>query len=186
MKKFISCCLTVLTFQFAFTQPNARLQPVNNFTRSVELIVGDFRNNFTGIQGELLDEDAASLSFASTVKFNEASRCYIRRYRSVKDSSASWHAVMYEGDEWKDAVKVYKNACRSVLKSRITCSGKLIGFSGRMNDISENIGFAESMFQLKSDERLYEDFFAVVELINGMDSWSVNLTFFKKKKDEEN
>jgi hypothetical protein len=109
----------------------------------------------------------------------------IYRYNSKVDSTASWQAIMYKGESYKDAAKVYKNTFRLVNKARIHSSELSAGFSGQMEEPTEDLRFTTSSLQLTSKNELYRNYVAEIELLNTMDGWEVHLNLHYKRDDKE-
>ena len=84
--------------------------------------------------------------------------------------------------ERKQAKKIYRNTCKIFQRLKVSLIGyNAVGFSGNMVDVSNDIGFAESIYQLQVNDVLYDDFYAEVELVNaGPFTWVVHLNFYNK------
>lgn len=186
MKK-ITLLLSIVVCSFTSNaQFYKAVVPAPGFDAALTKIVIDWRNDFKKIEGEQLTDQDQSTVFKSTVSLPGASQCIIYRYRSEMDTSSSWQAVMYEGDDYKAALKVYKNTFHLVRKSRITwIDGSTAFFVGKMETPDENVRFSSSSLQLDVSDPRYNRFFAEVEMVNNLTGWTVHLNFFAKKDDQE-
>ena len=161
--------------------------PSTAFTESISKITQDFRNNYYQVQGEQLSADGDMDTYKSLVTVPAAKRCVIYRFHSKVDTTASWQAMMYEGDSYNEAVKIYKNTCRLVDKSNVKLTGgSSVSFSGKINEPDAGIRFVTSSYKLNSKDPAYEKFYAEVELVNiNFDQWEVHLNLQSKKDDAE-
>ncbi len=167
-----------------FPKPGAASQA---FSESLTKITEDFRSNYYHIQGEQLPSGDDMDIFRSTVQVPGAKHAAILRFHSKIDSSASWQALMYEGDDYKEALKVYKSTCKHVDNSRLKLQDKAAtGFSGKMDEPDANLRFVSSVYTLKIDDPAYEKFYAEVEMVNiSFDLWAVRLNLQSKKPDAD-
>lgn len=63
-------------------------------------------------------------SYQSVITLPGSLKCMIYRYHSIEDTLASWHALMYKGENFEEAAKIYKNTFRSVKKSSLLVNNK--------------------------------------------------------------
>lgn len=154
-----------------------------SFSFNFEKIVQSFRNNFHSIQGEAIPSEKELNVFRSTMTVPGTLNAVIYRFHSKKDSSASWQAMMYQGEEYKSALKLYKSTCRQVNKLRV---GGIGIFKGDYEEPDANLRFAGSSFKLETDDKTYRNFFAEVEMVlNADEEWEVRLNLVRKKDDED-
>ena len=185
MRKIISFLLLAFltngTIQAqGFKLPNAG----GSFSDSLNRIISDFRNNFSYIQDKELQSDGSVKIFLSKVCLPGAFHCTITRYNSIEDHSASWTAVMYEGENYDQAVKTYKSIYEKVKKSHLrTQESGNASFSGEWEKPDENVSFAVSLLKLESKDPFFKDFYAQVELNNVYNGWEVHLSLMNKKND---
>jgi len=125
--------------------------------------------------------------YKSSISLPGAQHCVIYRFHSKTDTTASWQALMYDGENYKEALKAYKNSCKMVDRCRVTLSnGTSASFSGKMEEPDANLRFSSTSYKLNTKETVYEKFYAEVELLNtGIDSWEVHVSLQSKKEDDE-
>ncbi len=159
--------------------------PSPAFTESLSRITENFRNNYYQVQGELISSQEDMDTYKSSVMVPGAKHCVIYRFHSTVDTTASWQGLMYEGDSYNDAIKIYKNTCKLVDKSQIKLTGTTAaGFSGKMENPDAGLRFVSSSYQLNSKDPAYNRFYAEVELVNiNFDQWEVHLNLQHKKDD---
>ena len=156
------------------------------FSDALEKIVLDFRLNFKTIKGDNILKQAEVETYESTVKLPGASECIIYNFHSLLDTTASWQALMYRGEDYKEAARTYENVFRLVKKSHVRWIDKsYIGFSGEMQPAKEDLKFAVSTLNFALDDRRYKKFLAEVELVSTYSGWEVHLNLETKKPDEE-
>ncbi|MDQ6814946.1 MAG: hypothetical protein M3040_14515 [Bacteroidota bacterium] len=161
------------------------LLPSPEFSNALEKIVLDFRLNFSSIQGNSLNNERDAETFESVVKLPGANNCTVYKFHSKVDTSASWQAVMYKGDNYKEAAKIYENVFRQVKKSQIRWIDKsMVGFYGDMQKPEEELKFTESTLRLDLDDKRYKHFEADIEMVSTYDGWEVHLNLQTRHPDD--
>lgn len=187
MRKHLFVLLLILSsVNFCQAQFYKSVLPSPEFSSALEKIVLDFRLNFATIQGGSVSEQGESEIYESTVKLPGASDCFIYKYHSKADTTASWQAIMYKGDDYKQACKVYENVFRLVKKSQVRWIDKsMVGFSGELEKPAEELRFTVSSLAFQLDDDRYKNFQADVEMISSYDGWEVHLNLQTKHSDTE-
>jgi hypothetical protein len=186
MKKVLLIILCLFNFVMAGAQFYKALVPSPAFNDSLTKVVIDFRNNFKKIQGKELIPQAGMEVFQSKIGLPGALHCTIYRFHSKIDTTASWQAIMYDGEDYEEAKKIYINTFRLVNKSRIRWIDRSIAaFSGEMEKPDGNITFSNSMLQLNVSDPRYKNFFAEIEMTSGYNGWEVHLNLHAKKDDTD-
>jgi hypothetical protein len=186
MKKTFLLMVCICAILFTHAQFYKSFLPSPAFNDSLTKVVFDFRNNFKQIQGKELVPQPGMEVYQSQISLPGASHCAIYRFHSQTDTTASWQAVMYEGDDYEEAVKIYKNTYRLVNKSRIKWIDRSIAsFIGEMETPDENVRFANSLLQLNVSDPRYKNFYAEIEITSGYSGWEVHLNLHAKKDDKD-
>ena len=185
MRKFLfTLSLILLLTNTSNSQFYKSITPSPQFSSALEKIVLDFRLNFSSIQGSSLVSQGEVETFESTVKLPGASSCIIYKYHSKADTSQSWQGIMYKGDDFKEASKIYENVFRLVRKSQIKWIDKtFVGFTGEMEKPAETLRFTVSTLNLTLEDKRYKNFQADVELISNYSGWEVHLNLQTKLPD---
>lgn len=156
------------------------------FSKVLSTVVLDYKNNFINIQRKELAGSIANNTFNSNVCLPAALHCTITRYTSVQDKSASWQSILYTGESYEDALKMYKTVFGQVKHSSISgIDTKLVYFEGEMEIPDENIRFTVSELHLVTTNKIYKKFTAAIELTNNLEGWEVHLNLYRKKLDTE-
>jgi hypothetical protein len=156
------------------------------FTEALNKVVQDFTSNFIHIQGAKMPADAGADSYQSKVCIPASLGCKIMRYRSVQDKTANWQAGLYEGENFEEALKVYKKTFSQVKKTVVRgVATAAAGFDGKLEPVDESIGFAVSTLRLKTTNKTYKDLVAEVEITSNYTGWEVRLNIYTKKLIEE-
>ena len=159
--------------------------PSPAFSDSLKIIVLDYQNNFYRIQHEKVSATGDADIYSSLNCLPGSIECFIYRFHSIEDTTASFQAVMYRGDDYREASKVYKNTYRLVNKSRIDSRSVSSGFIGKLESPTEDIRFTSSLLRLGTHDSLYKNFVAEVELVNNYEGWEVKLNLHYKRNDSE-
>ena len=160
--------------------------PSPAFSDSLAKVVLDFRFNFKAIQGEKISSRDNMEIYKSKVSIPGASHCIIYRSHSVEDTSPAFQSIMYSGDNYNEAVKVYRNTFRLVKKSRMRWVDKsAIGFTGELEEPNESIRFTLSYLKPDMVDYEYQHFFAEVEMVTSLEGFEVRLNLHNRRNDME-
>ncbi|MCE3281751.1 MAG: hypothetical protein K0Q66_488 [Chitinophagaceae bacterium] len=182
MKRYLLAGLLLFVTSAGFSQFYKSLLPSPAFTRALDSVVLDFRLDYRNIQGNPVDTLAGSGTYESLVKLPGAAECRILRMHSPEDTTACWQAIIYTGEDYKEAVRAYENTVRLVKKSQIRWIDRsVVKFTGELVPVRENLRFTTSVLRLKLDDPRYENFRAEIEILaTGLDTWEVQLNLSKK------
>ena len=185
MKRLLLCIIACMLTGYIQAQFYKNLIPAthSSFTDSFAVIVNDYQHNFYHIQGEQLSANADVDIYQSRKTIPGSSEPLLYRYHSTEDTTASWQAILYKGEDYKEAVKAYKNAFRQVKKCQVKINDLPVKFSGEMEEPSPTVRFTVSSLQTENASAAYENFFAEVELTQVYMEWEVKLHLHSKKKD---
>jgi hypothetical protein len=155
------------------------------FSDSLSKVIVDFKNNFSRIQGDELPKQGGIDTYESLVTLPGSIQNYIYRSHSTIDTTASWQAIMYKGDSYEKAMKVYKNTFHNVKGSRIKLSDRSAAhFNGKLAR-EKDVSFVVSRLTIDIADPIYKKFVAEVEFIGNFMSYEVHLNLFNKKTDED-
>jgi hypothetical protein len=159
--------------------------PSHSFSDSLNKIVLDYKHNFNRIQNEKISSTGDADIYSSRYCVPGSIECVIYRFHSLEDTTASFQALMYRGENYKEASKIYRNIYRQVNKTRIDSREMSSGFTGKLEDPTEDIRFTSSMLRLGTYDSLYKNFVAEVEMVNNYEGWEVRLNLHYKRNDTE-
>ena len=178
--------LTICSMQFVVAQFYKTIRPAASFSDSLAIVVQDFKYNFKNIEGKQLPDQQEMEVFQSTATVPGALHCIISRFHSTIDTTAAWQAIMYEGDSYDEAVKVYKETYKQMKKTKMKWVDKsIISFVGDMEVPDENLRFTVTSMRLNIIDRPYRSFFGELEMTYTYEGWSVHLNLLSKKNDAE-
>jgi hypothetical protein len=185
-KQILLISLSIILVSMCNAQFGKTEKQESAFSTSLSSIVADYKNNFLQIQSNELAGSSATNTFTSTICLPDALHCTIERYNSEEDKSASWQALLFEGENYQDAVKIYKSFFKQVRTSSISgIDDKPVGFIGGMEKPDENVRFTVSTLRLSAFDKRYKDFIASIEISNNMQGWEVTIHLYRKKTDTE-
>lgn len=177
---FFVICVTVTNAQFYKS-----FLPSGAFTDSLQKIVSSFADNYYSIQGDMISSAEDGDTYVSDMSVPGAKNTVIYRFHSTRDTTASWQATLYKGEDFKEAAKIYKNTFRYVSKAHLTKSGYTISFAGFMEDPNESLRFTSSVLKADSGNNAYKKYVAEVEIVNSFTGWEVHLNLHNKKDDRD-
>ncbi|MES2890378.1 MAG: hypothetical protein V4725_00150 [Bacteroidota bacterium] len=177
-------CSSSLSHAQFFKQ--VRTNTNDSFDDSLTQVVSVFKTNYYPIQGKQLTSQGLVDVYQSNVGVPGASHCIIQRYHSEEDTSASWQAIMYEGESFEEAVKIYRTIYKTLKKAKIKNGAtSIFSFTGDLEEPNESVRFTVSPLKLNTPEDAYKYFYAEVEITSNYDGWEVHLNLHSKKNDNE-
>ncbi len=185
MRKLTLVCCMFAASLFANAQFYKSILPSGAFTDSLQLVVADYQLNFYSIQSESLSKNGDVDIYKSLKAVPGAGECFIYRFHSVEDTTASWQAVMYKGEDYKEAVKAYKNCFRLIKKSNLKISDNTMKFEGELQEPVSSVKFTVSSLKPLTSLKAYKNFYAEVELVQIYFEWQVRLNLHSRKGDTE-
>lgn len=186
MRKFILTMALYAIVSIANAQFYKSILPSPEFSKALEKIVLDFRLNYNSIKGDSIVKEGGMETYESVVKLPGASTCNLLYYSSRVDTTASFQAIMYKGENYREAVRTYENVYRLVKKSHIRWIDRSsVAFAGEFEPPKEGLRFAVSTLTMTLDDPRYSEFIAEVELLSaGYDTFEVHLNLQAKRFDE--
>ncbi|MEO6406221.1 MAG: hypothetical protein ABIY51_02615 [Ferruginibacter sp.] len=185
MRKLILASCVMATSLLCHAQFYKSILPSNAFTDSLQLVVASYEGNFYSIQSENISQLPDVDTYRSHQGIPGAQQCLVMRYHSVEDTTAGWQALMYKGEDYKEAVKVYKNCFRLVKKSNLKIDDTVLKFKGEMEEPQTSLKFTVSSLKPSSSLPAYKNFYAEVELVQVYMEWEVRLNLHSRKNDDE-
>ena len=180
-KKFLTATLILAFLASSKAQFYKSLLPKSDFSDSLTKIVVDFKTNFNLIQGKEMTPQLEMNVFQSKTTLPTALHCSIIRSHSRLDTSASWQAILYDGEDYKEAFKIYKDIFNELKKSKIiTADKKPAKFVGDLQKPKESVRFASTELILETTDLIYRNFFAQIQLNSTIDGWEVQLNFINR------
>jgi hypothetical protein len=175
----------LLMLNVSYAQLHNRLLSPNPFAESLSKVIENYQNNYLHIQGQPLTPDEDRDIYQSTIALPGASQCLIYRFHSTEDTTASWQAILYSGEDFKEASKVYRNSYKHLKQTKFKVGITNNGFEGQMENPSEDLRFTSSILRPATYTETYKNFMAEIEMINSIDGWVVQLNLHSRKEDTE-
>ncbi len=186
MQKLI--CLSVallLITNITNAQLLHKILPTNAFAESLAVVVENYQNNYQQIQGAALPADEDRDIFQSSIQLPGASQCVIYRFHSVEDTTASWQAILFSGEDFKEASKVYKNTFKYLKQTKFKVGEIKNSFEGDLISPTDELRFTTTILRPAVDSEIYKNFIAEIEMINSIEGWTVQLNLHSRKEDSE-
>jgi hypothetical protein len=186
MRKLLTLSIALLLIQTSSqSQPANKTLPENQFSAVVARVVENFQTNYGNIQGPALQADGDRDIFQSTIKLPGATQCVIYRFRSLEDTTASWQAILYTGEDFKEASGIYRNTFRQLKQARFKEGFTQNSLKGEMVAPTESLRFTTSILRPSEETEIYKNFIAEIEMINTLDGWTVQLILHSRKDDDK-
>jgi hypothetical protein len=156
------------------------------FSSVIEAVLHDFPYNLRNITGELVLAQGEFENYASTVALAGAGSCIVTRYHSVDDTTASWQAKMYTGDDFKKAAQEYHELYKKLQRCYVRLvDGSLVYVSGVWEPAKEEAAFTTSTLRLTTGDWRYKDVKIELEIVYLLTEWTININIITKKRDDE-
>lgn len=185
MFRLLTFSLAILLSQSTSAQLFNKVLPANGFSSAVSKVVENYPNNYVAIQGEILPADEDRDIFRSIIIPPGANQCVIYRFHSKEDSTASWQCILYEGETFAEAAKIYKNISRQMKQVTFKMGDTKNIFVGEIIEPNESLRFTTSIFRPEIKSPAYRNFMAEIEMINSFTGWTVQLNLHSRKEDNE-
>lgn len=187
MKKISTLLVAVMAMMTSHAQFRLLDKPAQpGFSKAVETILGDFPYNYKHITGEQVLQEVDMSQFASTVELPGAKSCLIAHYHSGLDTTASWQALMFRGEEFKDAANAYKRLYNQLKGCKLRMvDGSVFYLDGDYEAATEDRDFVTSALKIQTGDERFREFKVELELLYKMDEWVININMVSKKRDSE-
>jgi hypothetical protein len=187
VKISIALAAALMTFFSSWAQPDSVVVPRTiAFPGAIEAVLHDFPNNLRHITGELLLAQGEIDNYVSTIEPPGAESCVITRYHSHSDSTASWQAKMYSGEDFDKASDAY----HAIYKQLQSCylllpDSSMVFLKGQWEPAREEITFTTSTLRLNTGDERYQEVQVELELLYQVTKWVVNINIVSKRPDDE-
>lgn len=187
MKNLTNLLLAVMAMLSATAQPTLfNKNPPSGFSKSMELILGDFPYNYKHITGDLVQTEGEIEHFASTVTLPGAESCLIGFYHSALDTTASWQALMFRSEEFEKASKEYKRLYHQLNRCKLRMvDGSIYELSGEMESPAEENDMLVSELKVQTADERYRNFKVELEMLYKLDQWVININVVSRKSDAD-
>ena len=156
------------------------------FPIAIDAVLKDFPNNLRNITGELVMAQGEIENYASIVEVPDAENCIITRYHSIRDTTASWQAKMYGGDDFDKAARKYHELYQQLQTCYISLAdGNIVYLKGKWEPAKDGAAFTTSTFTLPIDDWRYSEVKIELELVYLLADWTVHINIVSKKRDDE-
>ncbi len=156
------------------------------FSRTIEAVLQDFPDNLRHLTGDLLLAQGEIENYACTVDLPGADNCTITRYHSLTDTSASWQARMYQGDNYSQASHAYGDMYNRLKNCfLLQGDGNIAYLKGNWEPAKEEAAFTTSTLRISTGDLRYRDVRVEIELLYLASDWVVNINIISKKPDDE-
>ncbi|MEO6681295.1 MAG: hypothetical protein ABIN48_00590 [Ginsengibacter sp.] len=192
MKKLIALvflCITVSSkAQLRLPGKSGAKQSEKSATPSIktdiEKVARDLYQGFNNIKGDTLMQATNTIKFASKVIPVGATDCYVIKH--PYPNSYSWQAVMFESEEFSEAVAKYRTFYRQLTGTTITFYDKSsYKLTGEYDTPDEGRAFASSMLHLHGARESMKSLKIDIGLNYSFPQWQVTILVYEKVPDED-
>jgi len=184
MKKIMLACVALIAATHAFSQTSFVSHREESFSKIMEAVLHDFPNNYRNITGDLVLDQAEIENYASLVQLPGASECIITRYHSLEDTTASWQAKMFRGEDFKDVAQRYKDLYKQLKGCYLRLvDGSIIYVDAEWEAPTEEKPFVMSTLRLATGDERYKEMKIDLEMVYEFPEWTININVTGKKAD---
>jgi hypothetical protein len=176
MKAIVTLTMAVMVSFPVFSQ---------SFHGTVDSVLRDFPYNLRHITGDLVLAQGEFENYASTVELPGAESCIITRWHSDEDSTVSWQARMYKGEDFAEASKRYSDLFRQLKGCYLKLvDGSVFYLTGDWEPATEEAPFTTSTLRVQTGDERYREVKVEVELVYLVTEWAVHVNIVSKKRDD--
>ena len=180
MKTSITLLLALMSFCVVRAQA-----PASPFVSAIDSILRDFPNNLRHITGDMVLAQGEFENYVSTVQLPGSADCIITRWHSTGDTTASWQAKMYSGDDFNAAEKCYRQLYHQLKGCYMRLQdSSLVYLKGDWNPATQEASFTSSTLRLGIDDWRYREVQVDVELVYLLADWAVRINIVSKPPDD--
>jgi hypothetical protein len=155
------------------------------FIQGVDSVLIDFPKNLRNITGDSLISQGEVDHFFSRVVLPGSESCTISRYHSKEDTTASWQARMFHGEDFARASAAYHNLYRVLKKCYVHLDdGSMVYLKGEWEPANEDKTFSTCTLTLSTPLWRYRKVKVEIEILYQISDWVVNLNVFSKENDD--
>jgi hypothetical protein len=159
--------------------------PVSPFANAIDSILRDFPQNLRHITGELVLAQGEYENYSSMVQLPGSEDCIITRWHSTKDTTASWQAKMYSGEDFGAAEKCYRQLFRQLKSCYLRLEDSSLAYlKGDWEPVKDEASFTSSTLRLGIDDWRYREVQVEVELVYLLADWAVRINIVSKPPDD--
>lgn len=185
MRKYFVFLIILFSSTITYSQVLGKLQPANHVADSIKAIVAAYPSNFYSIQGEKISAADMVDVYLAIYKVPGALEANITRYHSIEDTTASYESLVFRGEDYKEALKNYKQLVVQAKKADISWKGVRLKFEGEYTKPDDNVRFTVTSLKLSGSEPVFENFYAEIELNQVYMEWEVKVSFSSRKDDNK-
>jgi hypothetical protein len=157
---------------------------VSPFANAIDSVLRDFPSNLRHITGELVLAQGEFENYSSIVQLPGAADCIITRWHSTGDTTASWQASMYSGDDFNAAEKCYRQLFHQLRSCYLRLQdSSLVYLKGDWEPAKEEASFTSSSLRLGIEDWHYREVEVQVELVYLLADYAVRINIISKPPD---
>src|SRR5262249_5430174 len=154
-----------------------------SFHGVIDSVLRDFPYNLRHITGDLVLAQGEFENYASTVQLPGAESCTITRWHSVEDSTASWQAQMFKGEDFSAASRAYHELYRRLQGCYLRLvDGSVFYLAGEWEPAKEEAPFTTSTLRVQTGDERYREVKVEVELVYLITDWAVHVNIVSKRR----
>ncbi len=169
--------------------PDKLLKPaveLMDFHAAIDAVLRDFPNNLLHISGSLELAQGEFENYSSLVLLPGAEKCIVTRWHSVEDTTASWQAQLFNGDDFDEAAKQYRLLFRKLQGCYVRLvDGRVLYLSGEWEPVKKGASFTTSTLRLVTEDIRYKGVKVELELAYELADWAVRINIVSKRRDDE-
>lgn len=165
------------TAQFKKLIPEAGIQA------EISTVIQDYQYRFKNISGAVLNENPQTTEYQSNINLRGSKACIVTQYSSGKNSVYSWHAIMYEGESFEEAVKHFKNLYKQLNNLNVKFGNyKNYRFNAPYEAPSESLEFTSIVFD--NDAKEAQKLQLELLLTYHFPEWQIKIMVYEKERED--
>lgn len=159
--------------------------PGNSLGQDFKKVIRDYPNQFSHLQGELLQEKTQSTDYDLNFRIDGAESAMITRYSAKGKPVVSWEAVMMTSESFEEAKKKYRSMYTLFNNMAVKMdNGVTFYLKGPYETPFEEVKFSTSVLAFEKADRYVSRMKVDVSLQYEMMEWKVKVRVYDRERDD--
>lgn len=156
--------------------------PVSN---DLKKVIREYPHHFASIQGDILEENPQSVSYACKIEVKGAESSSITRYSSKANDVFSWQALMLTTEDFDQARKKFRSLFASLNNLAVKMDyGDTFYLNGKYENPTEEMKFASVVMTFQKADRITQKMKLEISMQYEMLEWKVRVLIYEKERED--
>jgi hypothetical protein len=163
-----------------------RFPGADQVSTDMKKIIKEYPHHFASMQGNVLDENPQSISYACKFDVSGAESSSITRYSSKANDVFSWQALMLTTEDFDAAKKKFRGLFNSLNNLAVKMDyGETFYLNGKYVTPTEDKTFASIVMSFQKADRITQKMKLEISLQYEMMEWKVRVIIYEKEREDD-